>query len=294
MGESRRLDGRRRRARDRRALRPREPDPRQPRHDRPAVAGRTERLRDAAARWPPADGNTASPRLDEDGETIAQIETRHDERQHERSEAGVGGGLPRDELQGLPPQLAGRHVASARNGLAAAPAFRDKGPVTSRSPTEAAQAASPRRRAPTARGSTPYGQNPSFIAALEGQGVDYIATDSSKPYPVRRRPNRGARRTRPAQRGVDGRARAVPRYPTNVYYNVATREQLLDEYNYLYLPPELGGVCVNTRSHHVPLERGDMGRVRRTRSAADVHPHDGQRPAAALLPPDEPRAVENG
>jgi hypothetical protein len=45
---------------------------------------------------------------------------------------------------------------------------------------------------------------------------------------------------------LDGRARAVPRYPTNVYYNVATREQLLDEYNYLYLPPELGGVCVNT------------------------------------------------
>ena len=31
-----------------------------------------------------------------------------------------------------------------------------------------------------------------------------------------------------------------------MYYNVATRAEQLDEYNYLYLPPELGGSCVNT------------------------------------------------
>jgi hypothetical protein len=31
-----------------------------------------------------------------------------------------------------------------------------------------------------------------------------------------------------------------------VYYNTATRTEQLDEYNYLYLPPELGGACVNT------------------------------------------------
>ena len=43
----------------------------------------------------------------------------------------------------------------------------------------------------------------------------------------------------------DGTARMIPRYPTNVYYNVATQAQLTDEYNHLYLPPWAGGVCVN-------------------------------------------------
>src|SRR5262249_26278592 len=31
-----------------------------------------------------------------------------------------------------------------------------------------------------------------------------------------------------------------------VYYNTATRQQQLDEYNYLYLPPWLGGGCVES------------------------------------------------
>ena len=92
---------------------------------------------------------------------------------------------------------------------------------------------------------SPYGQNPSFAAALEGSGVDYIATDNSKPYP--QTPIEAGGPTYAAgSTWLDGRARAVPRYPTNVYYNVATRAQLLDEYNHLYLPPELGGVCVNS------------------------------------------------
>jgi hypothetical protein len=92
---------------------------------------------------------------------------------------------------------------------------------------------------------SPYGQNASFSAALEGSGVEFIATDASKPYAVT--PTSSSGPTYAAgETWVDGRARAVPRYPTNVYYNVATREQLVDEYNHLYLPPELGGVCVNT------------------------------------------------
>ena len=94
---------------------------------------------------------------------------------------------------------------------------------------------------------SPYGQNPNFAEALRGSGVEYVASDASKPYPIT--PTRAEEATYPAGTSfVDGPARTVPRYPTNVYYNVATREQLLDEYNHLYLPPELGGVCVNTET----------------------------------------------
>jgi hypothetical protein len=124
-------------------------------------------------------------------------------------------------------------------------AFTDEGPVLV-SYTDRGGAGS-EATPPSVNGArlSPYGQNPSFAAALEGQGVDYIATDNSKPYPVT--PTEAGGPTYPAgSTWVDGRARAVPRYPTNVYYNVATRAQLIDEYNYLYLPPELGGVCVNT------------------------------------------------
>ncbi|MGZ8632646.1 MAG: hypothetical protein ACXWZZ_02170, partial [Solirubrobacteraceae bacterium] len=36
---------------------------------------------------------------------------------------------------------------------------------------------------------------------------------------------------------------AVPRYPSNVYYNVANRADQLDEYNWIYVAPPLGN-CV--------------------------------------------------
>jgi hypothetical protein len=91
----------------------------------------------------------------------------------------------------------------------------------------------------------PYGQNPTFAPALEAAGVRNTGADASKPYPVTPTSTTGP--TYPAGTSfVEGRFRVVPRYPTNVYYNVATQEQELDEYNHLYLPPELGGACVNT------------------------------------------------
>jgi hypothetical protein len=37
----------------------------------------------------------------------------------------------------------------------------------------------------------------------------------------------------------------VPRHPTNVYYNTGTREQQLDEYNWLYVKPSAGGGCAD-------------------------------------------------
>jgi hypothetical protein len=125
------------------------------------------------------------------------------------------------------------------------PAFTDEGPVLlSYTDTGGAgTAASP----PSTNGAAlaPYGQNPHFAEALRGTGVDFVASDASKPYP--QTPTEAGGPTYPAGTSfVDGPARAVPRYPTNVYYNVATREQLLDEYNHLYLTPEHGGVCVLT------------------------------------------------
>ena len=37
---------------------------------------------------------------------------------------------------------------------------------------------------------------------------------------------------------------AVPRYPSNVYYNVSRQGQQLDEYNWIYVAPANGGGCV--------------------------------------------------
>lgn len=100
---------------------------------------------------------------------------------------------------------------------------------------------------PSANGAAidPYGQNPNMAGALESAGITNVGTDTSKPYPIT--PTDPDEATYPAgSTWVQGEIRAIPRYPTNVYYNVATQEQLVDEFNYIYLPPELGGICVDT------------------------------------------------
>jgi hypothetical protein len=91
----------------------------------------------------------------------------------------------------------------------------------------------------------PYGQNPNFAGALRSAGVRNTGGDASKPYPVTPTSTTGP--TYPAGTSfVENGFRVIPRWPTNVYYNTATQAQQLDEYNYLYLPPELGGACVNS------------------------------------------------
>jgi hypothetical protein len=72
--------------------------------------------------------------------------------------------------------------------------------------------------------------NPNTIPALTTTGVKWVGDDMSR---------------FPEQRQV-GPALTVPRYPSAIYYNVAKKSEQLDEYNYLYLPPELGGGCVDT------------------------------------------------
>ncbi len=66
---------------------------------------------------------------------------------------------------------------------------------------------------------------------------------------TRPRPTRRTRRTstaRPVPAGgtfFEGAVQAVPRYPSNVYYNASKQAQQLDEYNWIYTSPAGGGNC---------------------------------------------------
>ena len=75
--------------------------------------------------------------------------------------------------------------------------------------------------------------NPAMPAAISQTGIRWIAADNSReptPYAI-------------------GQATTVPRYPSNVYYNVGTQAEQLDEYNHIYLPPALGGKCVDSSTN---------------------------------------------
>lgn len=71
--------------------------------------------------------------------------------------------------------------------------------------------------------------NPNLAGALADNGVKWIASDNSR---------------EPRQRSV-GAALTVPRHPMNVYYNVGTEEEMVDEYNWIYTSTADGGsgVC---------------------------------------------------
>jgi hypothetical protein len=60
--------------------------------------------------------------------------------------------------------------------------------------------------------------NPEMAAALAEAGIRFIASDSS----------------REASQRLIGPSLTVRRYPMNIFYNVGTREEQLDEYNYIY------------------------------------------------------------
>ena len=103
----------------------------------------------------------------------------------------------------------------------------------------------------------PYDQNPNLINAFTTEGIKAFGSDASKPYP-----NPANQVFAPEAAGTtytgttypagatftDGGAQAVPRYPTNIYYNVSTAAEEVSEYNYVYLPPP-NGVCVNSATN---------------------------------------------
>ncbi|MFV0408083.1 MAG: hypothetical protein ACK5LN_14900 [Propioniciclava sp.] len=67
--------------------------------------------------------------------------------------------------------------------------------------------------------------NPDLAAALDETNVAWVATDASREFDIRR----------------IGGAITVPRYPMNIYYNTETREQAVDEYNWVYTTVSDGG-----------------------------------------------------
>lgn len=67
--------------------------------------------------------------------------------------------------------------------------------------------------------------NPSFVQVLGDAGIAWVASDAS-----RERDSRAI-----------GSARTVPRYPMNVYFNVATRAEVVDEFNWIHTDAAHGG-----------------------------------------------------
>ncbi|MDQ0990470.1 hypothetical protein [Streptomyces sp. V3I7] len=107
--------------------------------------------------------------------------------------------------------------------------------------------------------------NPNLAGALATNGIRWTASDNSR---------------EPEQRPVGSSTLTVPRYPMNVYYNVGTKAEMADEYNYIYTSRADGGsgVCENNPAstclpapldtatgydaHIVPAEaRTDLGHV---------------------------------
>jgi hypothetical protein len=91
-----------------------------------------------------------------------------------------------------------------------------------------------------------YPQNPALASAFSGVAIKYFGSDASKPYPNPAIPGSTAAAYPAGATFTDAGAQAVPRYPTNIYYNVSTEAQEVDEFNALYTSVGEGGKCVNS------------------------------------------------
>ncbi|WP_242902266.1 hypothetical protein [Actinomadura terrae] len=76
--------------------------------------------------------------------------------------------------------------------------------------------------------------NPNLVPGLEGTGVKWLAGDASRD---------------PQQRSLSG-VRTVPRHPFNVFFNVGTEAEEVDEYNWIYTKRADGGsgICEDNPS----------------------------------------------
>ena len=97
------------------------------------------------------------------------------------------------------------------------------------------QPRTPRPRARTSRTRT-------CATAFGALHITDFGSDASKPYPnpaTTTFPTGSSTGTtfRPARTFTDGGATAVPRYPTNIFYNVSTNAQEVDEYQTIYDSP---------------------------------------------------------
>lgn len=76
-------------------------------------------------------------------------------------------------------------------------------------------------------------ENPEFLQAAKDFGIRYILSDTSQPGWKNPSPNTGF------YSAYQPSILIIPRYPTNLYYNVSTPSEWLSEYNYFYAP---GGI----------------------------------------------------
>ncbi|CAM3463426.1 hypothetical protein [Polaromonas hydrogenivorans] len=72
--------------------------------------------------------------------------------------------------------------------------------------------------------------NPEFLRAAKDFGIRYILSDTSQPGWKNPSPNTGFYSLHQPSILI------IPRYPTNLYYNVSTPTEWLSEYNYFYAP----------------------------------------------------------
>jgi hypothetical protein len=72
--------------------------------------------------------------------------------------------------------------------------------------------------------------NPEFLRAAKDFGIRYILSDTSQPGWKNPSPNTGFYSV------YEPSILIIPRYPTNLYYNVSTPTEWLSEYNYFYGP----------------------------------------------------------
>ncbi len=96
---------------------------------------------------------------------------------------------------------------------------------------------------------TAYPQNPNLIPAFAGVGIQDFGSDASKPYPNPSIPGSTAAAYPAGSTFTDGTAEAIPRYPTNIYYNTSTEAEEVDEFNSVYTPDRPGREMRAEREH---------------------------------------------
>ncbi len=107
----------------------------------------------------------------------------------------------------------------------------------------------------------PYPQNPNLIPAFAGTGIQYFGSDASKPYP---NPAIAGSTTAVYPAGstfTDGTAQAIPRYPTNIYYNASTEAEAVDEFNTVYTPTAQGGKCVASSTNTCETKAANFAEI---------------------------------
>ena len=98
--------------------------------------------------------------------------------------------------------------------------------------------------------------NPNIAQALIDNGIAFTASDAS----------------REASQRVIGSALTVPRHPTNIFYNVGTQAEQLDEYNYVYYEACVAG-CLTAPATWEQYLANEVAIMFRHVALNDAYPH---------------------